>query len=116
MTNQRDKSMKKQNDIFMNNKLFVWLLIGTLLILLIPFVLTIHDNGIQGGWKWTDPEDYIFGFVMIFGMSSLFVLTARKVRKYRLLVGLLFLVAFVAIWGELAVGAIEQLINFFFWK
>jgi len=98
----------KNNDIIMKNRIFPRIALASILILLLPLVLTmanIASGGVEGqGWYWK-PGDYIFGFIMIFGFSSLFVLIARKTnKKHRLAVGLIVLLAFLWLWAEFAVG------------
>lgn len=99
----------KKNDIILQNKIFGWIVLATGVILLIPLVLTLLNptasiNGGQGGgWNWT-PSDFLVMGALIFGMGSGFVLTARKVRKHRLAIGVAFAVVLLWIWVELAVG------------
>ena len=48
--------------------------------------------------------------VLLFGMASLFVLAARQAaRKHRMLIGVIFVAAFLCIWAELAVGIFTNL-------
>jgi hypothetical protein len=100
---------EKNTNIISNNKTFVWIALATVLILLIPWALTIRDGNVKGvGWNWTWPGDYIFGFTMILGFSSLFVLAARKFPKRRLLLGIAILITFLLIWVHLAVGIVDS--------
>lgn len=98
----------KNTDIIMQNKVFIWIAMGTGLILLIPLVLTllnIANGGVEGrGWYWR-PGDFIVMGALLFGMGSMFVLAARKIdKKYRVLIGLAFVAATLYLWAELAVG------------
>lgn len=109
------ESMKSnKNDILMQNKVFGWIALGTGLILLIPLIMTLLDptasinGGAGGGWDWT-LGDFVVMAILIFGMASGYVLTARKVRKNRLLLGIIFTVLFLWIWVELAVGLFTNL-------
>jgi uncharacterized membrane protein YesL len=89
----------KKTDIMMQNNVFGWIAIGTAALLMIPLVMM----QVSSEWNWSFSDFIIMG-ALIFGMGSLFVLTARKVRKHRLIIGILFLLAFLYIYAELAVG------------
>lgn len=103
--------MKVKNDIIMQNTIFGWIALATGTILLLPFLAMqfnwqVPDPGsaISEGVNWT-LSDFIVMGTLIFGTSSLFVLTARKVdKKHRFFLGLAFAVAFFWLWAELAVG------------
>lgn len=75
--------------------------IGTLLLLLIPLVLTIRDGAVEGvGWNWT-LFDFVFAFVVIFGSGLAFELISRKMPnnstyKIAALVGVFILNIFFA--------------------
>ena len=57
-------------------------------------------------------SDFIVMGCLLFGMSSLYVLAARKLpRERRLFVGVMFVAAFLYIWAELAVGIFTSLGN-----
>lgn len=86
-------------DLIKDNRVFAWLAVMTVVILLVPLV---------GEWPWNVSDFAVMG-ALIFGTSSLFVLVARKVRrKNRLLVGATFLFAFLWLWAELAVGVVTN--------
>lgn len=99
----------KKTDIIMQNKIFIWLALATGLILLVPFLLMkfrvpLYDPG--SGFEiinWNLFDFLVMG-VLLFGMSSLYVLVARRVSKLRLIVGLIFVFIFFWLWAELAVG------------
>ena len=57
---------------------------------------------------WTI-SDFIIAGVLLFGTGALFVLTARRIRKYRFAIGILFLTALLYVWAELAVGIFTNL-------
>ena len=86
----------KTTDIIMQNKVFLWIALFTGFVLLIPFL---------NGWDWDETDFSIIG-ILLFGMGSLFVLTARNIKSgsKRMLVGTLILMAVLYIWAELAVG------------
>jgi hypothetical protein len=58
--------------------------------------------------NWTG-SDFVVAGALLFGAASLFVLAARKAGKYRAVLGLAFLAAFVYVWAELAVGVFTDL-------
>lgn len=87
--------MKFGQDIISDNRIFPVILIGTGVLLLIPFIAQ---------WPWT-ASDYIVMGTLVFGFGSLFVLLARRIdKKYRLIVGGFLLLTFLWLWAELAVG------------
>lgn len=95
----------KTNGLISQNNIFIWLALATVAILLIPLIAMQFSTEVN----W-DETDFIVMGVLLFGMSSLFVLVARKVpRKRRLLVGGIFFIAFLYIWVELAVGVFTNL-------
>jgi hypothetical protein len=54
--------------------------------------------------NWTLGDFIVMG-ILLFGTSSAFVLTARKSnKKYRAAIGIAFLIVFLWLWAELAVG------------
>ncbi|HVT01416.1 MAG TPA: hypothetical protein VHE53_04260 [Patescibacteria group bacterium] len=112
-TEQLDKMkggeiMKTKNkDIFMQNKIFLWIAGATILILSIPAIMMRYG---AGGWDWKFSDFLIMG-VLLFGMGSLFIFTARKIKTNRLIIGIGFLALLVYIWAELAVGIFTNLGN-----
>ncbi len=92
------ENMKK--DIIMQNKVFFWLAVTTVLILSIPFIAMQFDTGVN----WSSGDFVVMG-VMIFGFGSLFVIVARLIPvKYRALAAFICVAAFLWLWVELAVG------------
>ncbi|MBS4035856.1 MAG: hypothetical protein KGZ85_15435 [Ignavibacterium sp.] len=88
-----------KSDIFTQNRIFIWIAIATAFILLIPFTAMQFSSEVV----WT-LSDFIIAGVLLFGTGALFVLTARRIRKYRFAIGILFLTALLYVWAELAVG------------
>jgi membrane protein YdbS with pleckstrin-like domain len=88
-----------KSDIFTQNRIFIWIALATVFILLIPFTAMQFSNEVV----WTI-SDFIIAGVLLFGTGALFVLTARRIRKYRFAIGILFLTALLYVWAELAVG------------
>ena len=130
LENQKGDTMKTKNtDLFMQNKIILWVAIATGLLLLIPTIgMLVSDE-----WQWS-PVDFIFMGALLFGTGLTFVLVARKMNNlwYRLAVGLavmsglmlIFITAAVQIIGDedpanvmyagvLAVGAIGAVIGRF---
>lgn len=87
-------------DLLDKNIVFVWIAVMTGFLLTIPLTAMQFTDEVS----WTYGDFVIMG-ALIFTVSSLFVMTARKVKKSnRLAVGVLFLLAFFWLWAELAVG------------
>lgn len=90
----------KKNDILMQNKVFGWIAIGTAMVLLLPLIAMQFTNEVN----WSLGDFVIIG-TLLFGSGSLFVYVARVTpRKYRLVIGALFVAIVLWIWAELAVG------------
>jgi hypothetical protein len=78
------------------------------LLLLIPFVLTLLGDGIDGhGWHWT-PGDFLFAFVLLFGTGLAYELLVRTSDNaaYRCAVGIAVVSALLLVWVNAAVGII----------
>lgn len=97
------------SEIIKQNKIFVWIALATGLILAVPFLLMkskipLHDPG--SGYEvinW-DLFDFIVMGALLFGTGSLYVLVARRVNNHKLIIGVAFVLAFLWLWAELAVG------------
>lgn len=93
----------KSRDIFMDNKIFAWIGAGTAIVLSIPLI------GMQfsSEWDW-NLFDFIVMGALIFGTGFIFVQVARITpRKYRVLIGIGFLLALLLTWAHLAVGIVD---------
>ncbi len=89
-------------EIISQNRIFLWIGAATGGLLLIPLVAMQLTREVN----WT-LSDFIAMGILLFTISSLFVLAARKVqKKHRLAVGAVFLLAFLWLWAELAVGVL----------
>lgn len=90
----------------MQNKVFLWIALVTGLILLVPFLAMQFSNEVN----W-DETDFIVIGILVFGVGSIFVLVARKIRKtwHRVAIGIVLLVTLFYIWAELAVGIFTNL-------
>ncbi len=108
----------KSLSLIMQNKVFVWIALVTGFILLIPLM------AMQFGWRVTDPGSStkdgvnwsLFDFVamgsLLFGTGSIFILAARRVnKKYRGVLGLVFMFVLLYLWAELAVGIFTKIGN-----
>jgi hypothetical protein len=93
--------MKAKNaDIIMQNKIFMWIAVVTGLILLLPLIAMQFTSGVN----WTLFDFVVMG-ALLFGAGFLYVHVARVTpRKYRVLIGLAFLLVLLWLWVELAVG------------
>jgi uncharacterized membrane protein len=95
----------KNTGVIMQNKVFIWIALGTGLILLIPLIAMQFTSEVN----W-DETDFIVIGSLLFGMGSMFVLVARKVdKKYWAFIGVAFTVAFFYLWAEVAVGIFTNL-------
>lgn len=98
----------------MNKSIAIRPAAGTGLLLLVPLVMSILDrNKPEGeGWRWS-PLDFVVMGVLLFGAGLTYEFFAHKLdkRAHRLVLGLVVLCVVFAIWVELAVGGISQLIS-----
>lgn len=95
----------KNDDLILQNKVFLWVAAVTGLILLIPFVAMQFTNQVD----WSIGDFVVMG-ILLFGIGSSFILSARYInKKYWPIVGAAFLLAFLYIWAELAVGIFTNL-------
>lgn len=87
---------------------FAWIAIATVILLLIPLSAMQFTDEVNWG-----EEDFIIMFLLVFGMSSLFVLISRRLstKKRRIGLGILFIGALLFLWAELAVGVFTKLGN-----
>lgn len=95
--------MKKNNDIIMQNKVFLWIAAGTGMILSIPLMAMLFKLGFDWGIF-----DFLIMGIHLFGAGSVFVLIARVTpRKYRVLVAVAVMAALLLTWVHLAVGIVD---------
>jgi len=96
---------QKVSDVISRNSIFIWIAMATGVALLVPLVAMRFTTEVN----W-DKTDFIVMGTLLFGMSSLFVLVARRTpRKHRMIFGGMFIAAFLYIWAELAVGVLTNL-------
>lgn len=100
----------------MSKKNIIKITIGTVLILLIPLVLTIRDGGIDGvGWNWTLGDFIVMGFLLFCtGLTIDFAVRKLANPVYRYLAVAGILVTLFLVWVELAVDGISKLMHFLF--
>ena len=96
--------MNKKADIFTQNKIFIWIALATAVILLIPLTTMQFSNEVV----WT-VTDFIVAGALLSVTGTLFVLTARRMKKHRLVTGILFFTGLLYVWAELAVGIFTNL-------
>ena len=97
--------MRRANDVIFQNRVFLWVAAATGLLLLVPLVAMQFTAAVD--WN---AADFIVMGLLLFGTGSAFVLAARKAPgKHRLAIGVLFLLAFLYVWAELAVGVFTNL-------
>lgn len=87
------------NDIITQNRVFGWIALATVAVLLIPLVAMQFTDDVN----WT-AGDFIVAGALLFGAGSLFVIAARMAPAYRLVIGAVVALALVWLWVELAVG------------
>ena len=89
------------SDVFMQNKIFIGLALATGFMLLIPFIAMQISAEVH--WQL---NDFIIAGLLLFGMGSLFICSARHIKSTssRAIAGVTFLFLTLYIWAELAVG------------
>lgn len=91
--------------LLMTNTAFAWLALATCLLLLVPLIAMQFTSEVN----WSVMDFVVMG-ALLMGSGSLYVLIARRVPpRRRLVMGLLFAVAVLYIWTELAVGVFTNL-------
>lgn len=99
------KKKSKQQDILKQNKVFGWIAIATVIVLLIPLVAMRFTDEVE----W-DTLDFTVMGLLIFSMASLFVLVARSLDgKHRIWAAVAFTFLFIWAWAELAVGVLMNI-------
>ena len=94
----------KNTDIILQNKIFLWIVLATGIILSIPLIAMQFTNEVD--WKLAD---FTVMGVLLFGTGFLFVHVARVTpRKYRTLIGIAFVLALLLTWVHLAVGIVDS--------
>lgn len=88
--------------------------IATGLLLLFPLVMSTRDRARPAGegWHWGALEFVVMG-VLLFGAGLAYEYFAARAgnRRHRMILGIALMCAVLAIWVELAVGDISQLVG-----
>lgn len=89
----------------MQNRVFAWIALATALLLLIPLIAMRFTSEVN----WSI-GDFVMMGILLFATGGAFVIAARKSpRKHWAIIGILFVVAFLYIWAELALGIFTDL-------
>jgi hypothetical protein len=97
--------MSKSTDIIRQNKVFSWIALATAAILTIPLIAMQFSDE----WDWK-LSDFVIMAVLLFGTGFTFVHVARVTpKKYRTVIGIVFFVALLYVWAELAVGVFTNI-------
>ncbi len=95
----------RTNDVLMRNSVFLWIVIATGLLLLIPVIAMQFTSEVN--WNMTD---FVVMGLLLLGTGSVFVLVSRRSpRRRRVVIGVAFAAALLFIWAELAVGVFTNL-------
>jgi hypothetical protein len=90
----------KHNDIIMQNKIFSWLAFLVGILLLVPLITMQFSSEVN--WSVLD---FLTAGILLFGLGSLYVLTARKFQqRNRVVLAGIFVAVLAYLWIELAVG------------
>ncbi len=89
----------KNTDIFAQKKVIFWIAFATGLVLLMPLLAMQFSNNVA--WSLSD---FVTAGALLFGTGLMFLLAARKMRKYRAVLGVALAAAVIYVWAELAVG------------
>ena len=96
---------EETQSLLFQRSIFVWIAAATGALLLIPFIAMQFTAEVNWGLA-----DFVIMGALLFGLTSLFVLIARRIpRPQRVLIGIVFVAAFFYIWAELAVGIFTDL-------
>lgn len=95
----------RNNDLMHQKRIFLWIAIVTGVLLIVPLAAMQFTTAVDWG-----VGDFVVMGLLLFVTGSLFVLVARRVpQERRVVIGGLFVVAFLYVWAELAVGIFTNL-------
>lgn len=89
----------KNNDILAHNKVFMYLVLAVLGVLLVPLIAMQFSEDVD----WSLFDFVIMGGLLM-GLGTAFVIAARVFRRNRLLIGIALGLFLLYVWAELAVG------------
>lgn len=88
------------NNVIGRSTAYLWVVLATVLILLVPFVAMQFTNEVN----WGAMDFVVMGFLLL-GTGCLFVFVSRRSPpRRRIVIGMVFAAAFLFVWAELAVG------------
>ncbi len=101
-------SAKKQSSFVYNNSSFGWLALIVVTLLAAISLVILLSNGMT--WSLSD---FLIAGILLFGVGSLFILGAQKLRttSHRIVGGVILLLMTIYIWAELAVGIFTNIGN-----
>lgn len=106
--------LKFGDGVLMKMRFLLRPVIGTALLLSIPLVMTLvdRDKAPGSGWHW-GPLDFAVMGALLLAAGTLyeFVSTRMRAPAHRAVLGLVIAGLVLAIWVELAVGGISQLVG-----
>ena len=91
-------------DVVARNRPVLFLALVTAAILLVPLVATRLSDEVT----WTLADFVVMGG-LVFGAGLAFIVAARRVTRYRALIGAALLGGLIFVWAELAVGVFTDL-------
>lgn len=95
----------KTKDWIFSNGIFVRIALTTALLLLIPLIAMQLTDEVS----WNALDFVVMG-ALLFSIASLFVIVSRKIpRSRRVIAAIVFVIVFLYIWAELAVGVFTNL-------
>ena len=98
----------------MSNSIVIRPAIGTTLVLLVPLTLTLLNQStpVGVGWHWS-PMDFVVMGVLLFGAGVSYEFLSRRLgrKAHKVTLGIVILGLVLAIWAELAVGAISKVVS-----
>ena len=96
---------QETKSLLFQRSIFAWIAAATGALLLIPLIAMQFTTEVQWGLA-----DFSIMGALLFGLASSFVLIARRIpRPQRVLIGIVFVAAFLYIWAELGVGILTDL-------
>ena len=89
----------RNTDVFAQSKSIFRIAFATGLLLLVPLLAMLFTDEVA--WSLSD---FVTAGALLLGTGLIFVLAARKMHKYRVLLWIALVAALIYVWAELAVG------------